>query len=37
MKLPHLQELNTTQKLETEFILFVIILAIGSYILHRVE
>lgn len=37
MKLPNLQELNTTQKLEAEFILFLMIIIIGSYILHNTE
>lgn len=37
MRLPNIQELNTAQKLEAEFILFIIIICIGSYILHYVE
>lgn len=37
MRLPNIQELNTTQKLEAEFILFILILCIGSYILQHVE
>ena len=37
MRIWHINNLNTTQKLEAELILFACIVIIGSYILHIVE
>ncbi|AKH33247.1 Ion channel [candidate division SR1 bacterium Aalborg_AAW-1] len=37
MRIGHINNLNTTQKLEAELILFACIVIIGSYILHIVE